>query len=147
VVVTADAIERACERLVLDFAYFSDRQEYEALASLFTPGGTMIRPNGDALSGRAAILAAYRSRPGGRITRHICTNIRITAEAPDRAAGLTYAIVYSAKTGQTPDAHFGIPAEPRQLVGEFEDEFALTPEGWRIATRRARFVMHAERTL
>ena len=28
-------IERACERLVLDFAYFSDRQDYESLVALF----------------------------------------------------------------------------------------------------------------
>ncbi len=27
------SIERACERLVLDFAYFSDRQDYESLAT------------------------------------------------------------------------------------------------------------------
>jgi hypothetical protein len=28
------------------------------------------------------------------------------------------------------------------LVGEFEDEYVQTAEGWRIASRRARFVMH-----
>jgi hypothetical protein len=28
-------IERACERLVVDFAYFSDRREYDELGALF----------------------------------------------------------------------------------------------------------------
>src|SRR5262245_58600390 len=136
------SIERACERLVLDFAYFSDHQDYESLASLFTPDGTMARPAGDPLVGRAAILKSYQSRPAGRLTRHVCTNIRITVESADRARALTYAIVYSANPSEPSEAHFGLKADPRQLLGEFEDEFVRTEEGWRIAVRRARFVMH-----
>jgi uncharacterized protein (TIGR02246 family) len=136
------AIERACERLVLDFAHFSDHHNPDALVSLFTPDGRMERPSGDVLVGREAILKSYRARPAGRVTRHVCTNIRITVESADRALGLTYAIVYAANANKPPDGHFGIPAEPRQLVGEFEDEFLRTEEGWRIASRRARFVMH-----
>src|SRR5262245_6061528 len=93
---TDDSIERACERLLLDFAYFSDSQNHDALAALFTLDGVMIRPNGDSLSGRDAIRKAYQARPAGRIIRHICTNIRITVESPDRARGVTYAVVYSA---------------------------------------------------
>jgi ketosteroid isomerase-like protein len=135
-------IERACERLVLDFAYFSDRQDYEALAALFTLDGTMVRPAGDPLVGRAAIIKAYQSRPADRITRHICSNIRITVESAERASGISYAVVYSANAGEPPEAHFGLKAGPRHLIGEFEDEFVRTDEGWRIAARRARFVMH-----
>jgi hypothetical protein len=136
-------IERACERLVLDFAYFSDRQDYESLVALFAPDGVMARPSGDPLAGRAAILKSYLSRPAGRITRHICSNIRITVESQNRARGLTYAVVYSANAATPPEAHFGIKADARHLIGEFEDDFVRTDEGWRIASRRARFVMHA----
>jgi uncharacterized protein (TIGR02246 family) len=139
---TDTSIERACERLVLDFAYFSDSQNHDALAALFTPDAIMVRPNGDSLAGREAIRKAYQARPAGRITRHICTNIRITVESPDLARGLTYAIVYSATADRLPEAHFGIGADPRHLIGEFEDEFARTDEGWRIQFRTARFVMH-----
>jgi hypothetical protein len=139
---TEYSIERACERLVVDFAYFSDRQDYESLAGLFTPNGTMVRPTGDTLIGRAAIIQSYQSRPATRISRHVCTNIRITVESPNRAHGLTYAIVYSANANQPPEAHFGVKADPRQLIGEFEDEFVRTEEGWRIASRRARFLMN-----
>jgi hypothetical protein len=123
--------ERACERLVVDFAYFSDRQDYESLVELFAGDGVMQRPGGDRLVGRDAILKAYRSRPAGRMTRHVCSNIRITIEAQDRARGFTYAVVYSA-----------MASEPTKLqVGEFEDDFVRTPEGWRFQERRARFVM------
>jgi hypothetical protein len=120
-------IERACERLVLDFAYFSDRREYEALGGLFVENGTMTRPSGAVLAGRHAIVNSYQATPADRVTRHICTNIRIVVESADRARSVTYAIVYS------------MNANPR--VGEFEDEFLRTPEGWRIAARTARFVI------
>src|SRR5215510_649297 len=136
------AIERACERLVMDFAFFSDQQDYESLAGLFTPDGVMQRPSGDPLVGRTAIIQSYRSRGAGRLTRHICTNTRITVESEDRARGTTYAVVFSANAAQSPEAHFGIKADPRQLIGEFEDEFVLSEDGWRIASRRARFVMN-----
>ena len=135
-------IERACERLVLDFVDRSDRQDYEALAALFAPNATLIRPNGDELVGRDAIIKSYQAKAGARITRHFCTNIRITVESTERARGLTYALVYSAVASRPPEGHFGIPAEPRHLVGEFEDEFVRTPQGWRFSSRKARFVMH-----
>ena len=122
-----DVIDRACERLVLDFAYYSDHREYESLGALFTEQGIMTRPSGARLDGRSAIVAAYQATPANRVTRHICTNIRITVESADRARGFTYAVVYS---------NSGTPR-----VGEFEDDFVRTPEGWRIAARIARFVI------
>ena len=136
------AIERACERLVLDAVDFVDRQDYAAFAALFVADGAMVRPSGDQLVGPAAILKAYTSRPGGRITRHICTNIRITVESQDLARGLTYAVVYGANACDQEDGAFGVQAEARHLVGEFEDEFVRTNDGWRLQLRRARFVMH-----
>ena len=136
------SIEQSCERLVLDFAYFSDHRENEALAELFTSDGTMTRPSGDTLVGRPAILKEYQSRPAGRITRHLCTNIRIVVESEDHARGLTYAVVYYAVANEPPLQHFGRKVEPRQLIGEFEDEFVRTDDGWKIASRRACFVMH-----
>jgi len=135
------SIERACERLILDFAYFSDQQDYESLAALFTIDGTMTRPTGDLLAGRTAIIRAYQARPSGRMTRHVCTNIRVTVESADRARGHTYAVVYSANATVPPQSHFGFEADARHLIGEFEDEFVRTDEGWRIASRQARFVM------
>jgi hypothetical protein len=120
-------IERACERLVVDFAYFSDRREYDELGALFVEHGTMTRPSGSVLAGREAIVSSYKATPAERVTRHICTNIRIVVKSVDQARGLTYAVVYS------------INGNPR--IGEFEDEFRRTAEGWRIAARIARFVI------
>jgi hypothetical protein len=122
-----NVIERACERLVVDFAYFSDRREYESLGALFVENGTMTRPSGSVLAGREAIVKSYKATPVERVSRHVCSNIRIVVESADQARGLTYAVVYS------------INANPR--VGEFEDEFLRTADGWRISTRIARFVI------
>jgi hypothetical protein len=135
-------IERACERLVLDFVDRSDRRDHEGLAALFTPDACLVRPNGESLTGRAAIFESYKSRPAGRITRHICTNIRITVLSAERARGMSYAVVYSANESEPPIGHFGLKADARQLVGEFEDEFVRTPDGWRFSNRRCRFTMH-----
>jgi hypothetical protein len=135
-------IERACERLVLDFVDRSDRQDYEGLAGLFASDAVLVRPNGESLAGPAAILKSYQSRPAGRITRHICTNIRVTVISPERARGISYAVVYSASANEPPESHFGVKAEARHMVGEFEDEFVRTPQGWRFANRRCRFIMH-----
>ena len=121
------AIERACHRLILDFAYFSDHREYESLGALFTLDGTMTRPSGNFLTGRDAIVKSYQASPKHRVTRHICSNIRVTAESSDSARALTYAVVYATNE------------DPR--VGEFEDEFRRTKEGWRISTRIARFMI------
>jgi hypothetical protein len=121
------AIERACERLVVDFAYCSDRREFESLGALFVESGTMTRPSRSVLAGREAIVESYTATPAERVTRHVCSNIRIVVESANQARGLTYAVVYSNN------------GNPR--VGEFEDQFLRTPEGWRIAVRIARFVL------
>jgi len=43
-----------------------------------------------------------------------------------------------------PAAHsqFGYKADARQLIGEFDDEFVKTPEGWRFSSRRGRVILH-----
>jgi len=135
-------IEHACQRLVLDFVDRSDRQDYEALTALFDSNASLVRPNGEALTGATAILKSYQSRPAGRITRHICTNIRISVLSPERARGFSYAVVYSANANDASEGHFGAKADARVLIGEFDDEFVRTAQGWRFANRRCRFVMH-----
>ncbi len=74
--------ERACERLIVDYAALNDAGDWEAVAALYVPHGRMSRPSApdDFIEGRDAILAAFKSRPP-RVTRHICANIRVTIES------------------------------------------------------------------
>ena len=134
-------IERACERLVLEAAHRNDTHDYEGYAALFTADGMLIRPDGSEARGRPAIRAAYASRPANRMTRHLCTNIRVEVLSAERATGLTLALVFGADASLPPPDHFGHVADGRVLLGQFEDEFERIAEGWRIARRRARFLM------
>jgi hypothetical protein len=134
-------IEHACTRLVLESVAANDRQDYEAFAANFTPDGLLHRPNGEPLCGPDEIVESYRTRPRNRITRHICTNVLVTAESAHSARATTYVVLYSADSLQA-DKHFGAKCDSRTLIGELEDRFKLTLDGWLIAERRARFVMH-----
>ena len=134
-------IEHACTRLVLESVAANDRQDYEAFADFFTSDGLLHRPAGDPLCGREEIIDSYRVRPASRITRHICTNILIRVESAVSARGTTYVTLYAADGAQA-GGSFGVKCDPRTLIGELEDRFELTASGWKIAERRARFVMH-----
>lgn len=134
-------IEHACARLVIESIVANDRQDYEAFAALFTTDGLLHRPSGEPLCGYDEILESYRTRPRNRITRHVCTNLLVQVESAHAARGTTYVVLYSADSLQS-DKHFGAKCDSRVLIGELEDRFKLTMDGWRIAERRASFVMH-----
>ena len=136
------AIEHACRSLVMDSVHMVDTQNYEALCALFSEDAIFTRPTGEQVKGRDGILKAYQARPKGRVTRHVCGNVRIMVESSARAHATSYIVLYTASAEEVPDGHFGIKADARQLVGEFDDEFVCTGAGWRLAARRARFVLH-----
>jgi len=133
-------IEWQCQQLALKFIAHSDRQEWEAMCELLTEDASFARPTDpdNPIEGRANIRSAFESRPADRITRHICTNIIVTAISPTRARGALYALLYTGSEANRGGA--GIVADERQLVGEFEDDYVLADAGWRIASRRGRIV-------
>ena len=110
------------------------------MCSLLTEDASFARPTDPdhPITGRVAIQAAYEGRPADRITRHICTNMIINAESLSRAYGTMYALLYAGSTGNPAD--LGLLADDRQLVGEFEDDYVLTEDGWRIDSRRGRII-------
>ncbi|MGH8228433.1 MAG: nuclear transport factor 2 family protein [Steroidobacteraceae bacterium] len=138
------AIEHACERLVLRSIRAFDERDWKGYAALFTPDGLFIRANApDApLTGREAILAALAARPAARLTRHLCTNIEIDVLDAEHAAARCYLLLY-AGDASTPAGAGGRPAEPPQRIGEYHDELTLTAQGWRIRRREGRLVLYA----
>jgi len=138
-------IEQACQRLVLDAAAFTDRQEYAELAALFTTEGKLYRPADpqNPLVGGEAICAAYLARPRQRITRHICSNIRVTLDSLEQARVHCYVQVFAANTEHDKDGHFGWPVDGRVMVGEFDDLCVVENGEWLFAERRAQFVMYS----
>lgn len=134
--------EQACRDLVLRAAAATDAQRHDDFAALFAEDGVLVRPGAQPLQGRAAIAESYRSRPPGRITRHLVSNTLVVLASPTAARASSCVLLWS---GRASDAAgpFGRPAHERQVVGEFDDRFVLTPQGWRIARRSASFVLSA----
>jgi hypothetical protein len=116
--------ERACERLIVDYAALNDAADWDRVAVLYTQGGRMSRPTApdDFIEGRESILAAFKSRPH-RTTRHICANIRVNVENESAASATSQILLF---TG----------ADKLPLVGGYADKITLTEDGWRFSERR-----------
>ncbi|PCD03239.1 hypothetical protein COC42_02140 [Sphingomonas spermidinifaciens] len=117
------SIEWDCTRLVSLYATLNDEGRWAEVAALYAEDGVMTRPTAPdvPIEGRAAVLASFEGRPP-RVTRHICSNIVIDVEDADHASGASVMLLFTA---------FGPP-----LVGNFDDRFVRTGEGWRFAERR-----------
>lgn len=136
-------IERACERLVLDFARYADEGEYEKVAALFAQEGTFTR-RGETFCGRAAIadsidalLQNRRSapkKPWWRI-RHFCSNVMIDVTGPERALGTSYYTIYRYQGDPIEDIP---PITGPALIGGYADVFVRTAAGWRFESRDVR---------
>jgi ketosteroid isomerase-like protein len=134
--------DRECQRLVVDSAAYNDSRDWEALAALYADEGVLARPNGARVVGREAIAESYAAAPANRRTRHVCTNWRFDLEGPDTARGRTSVLVYSWDVDREPDVKFGHQLDSRMVIGDFADRFTRTPDGWRIAERRATVSAH-----
>ncbi len=134
-------IENACRTLVLRVAACADAHEPAQLAAWFTDDATLVRPNAQPLQGREAIGQAYAQRPAGRITRHLVTQTLVEVESAAVAHAHSCVLLWAGSLADEPGPQ-GRPAQPRQVLGEFDDRCELTPAGWRIARRDARFVLH-----
>ena len=133
-------IEWECRQLALRFTAMSDRQEWQAACALLTEDAVFARPTDpdNPLVGREQIQAAFEARPAERVTRHICTNLVMTARSEMQVSGHLYALLY---TGDRSDDETGIiVADDKQLVGEFEDDYVRTEHGWRIAKRVGKLI-------
>jgi hypothetical protein len=142
--VEALVIERACEKLIYEFAEAIDLRSDAHLANLFTEDATYARPTdpNTVISGRDTIVKTFEARPGGRVTRHICSNVRIVVDSPTRAHGVSRVVLIAGPSEPPAHPQFGYQADTRQLIGEFDDEFVKTPQGWRFSSRRGRVILH-----
>ena len=138
------AIERVCEKLIYEFATAIDLRNDAHLANLFTEDATYARPTEPhtVISGRDTIVKTFAARPGGRVTRHTCSNVRITVDSPTRAHGTSSIVLFTGPNEPAAHPQFGYKADARQLIGEFDDEFIKTPQGWRFSSRRGRVILH-----
>lgn len=123
-------IERECERLVVAYTHLVDFGEATNVADLFTEDGTWSAP-GVAMKGREQIREGFATREDmPRMSKHVCTNLKVDVLDEDHAEGVVYLTLYRADTGN------GLARiDGPMLVGHYRDEFARTEDGWRFASR------------
>jgi 3-phenylpropionate/cinnamic acid dioxygenase small subunit len=134
-------IERACARVVIESAAANDLRRWAELAALYTVDGVVERPNGQRLQGREAIEAAYAAGPPERVTRHLCTNVRVQVEGPGSARVTTTVLIVAGVRTDDADATFGVVPNDHHTVGQFVDRMVRTDAGWQIAERQASLTM------
>jgi hypothetical protein len=120
----------ALTRLVTELVWRIDHGRADEVDELFTNDGEMtLGPT--SLHGRSELKEWGRARNDSPSrTHHVCTNMRFVRTGDDQAAGTTILTVYlanAASTNQTTPA----------AVGEYQDRFVRTPEGWQFASRRS----------
>lgn len=134
--------EAECRNLVLLAAQAVDSGDGGGFAAMFLPEGVLVRPDGSELRGRDAIEQAYRARDPNRLTEHLICNHRIEVDvaagtAVSRCKVLLWCSEHTAEL--TPKGRL---ASAMTQVGEMLDMLQHTPEGWRIRSRQARFVLY-----
>jgi hypothetical protein len=134
--------EHACERLVIDFVRRLDLGEPSSVAELFTEDGWWEWPppgDGRRAEGRAALAAYFGSRPPGRLSRRVMSNILVTVTAPDTATATSYFQTYRVDgrdAGREGGSGGGmVPAGPPVQVGHYEDGFRRVDGRWLLASR------------
>lgn len=121
--------------LITRYAALSDAGDWDGLAQLYTEDGRMSRPLApdDFISGRAAILAGFRSRPR-RASRHLVANILVTLEDEQRARASSQILLFTGSAAGDGGPPVQSTAPP--LVGSYADVLVKTAGGWRFAERR-----------
>jgi hypothetical protein len=132
-------IERACARLILQFAKYNDDLDHQSLADLFAEDCTFARPLDPAhpYYGKDKVHAIFRDRKP-RLTRHVMTNILIDVISPTEARGNSYVTMVSAPD---PEAKWPRPGEGI-FFGSFDDSFVRTADGWKFKSRTGNVALH-----
>lgn len=138
------AAEAACRALVLQGADAVDRGDAQGFAALFVPEGTLVRPDGSVLQGRAAIAQTYASRDPDRLTQHLVCNQQVSVDLQAGTAQARSKVLLWTGRHSSPSTPQGRLADATSQVGEFVDLLEHTPEGWRIRSRRALFILYRQ---
>ena len=122
----------ACTSLISRFSYYVDHRQFSDAVALFTEDGTFERPDRTA-KGHAEIASLWEGRPESVYTHHLCYLPHFLMLDETVAKAVTAFTLYH-------DEHLGEGLPPIGVpaaVAEYHDQFRLTPDGWRIAHRRA----------
>lgn len=128
--------EAACARLCVDFANHLDARRYAQVLDLFTEDAALDRM-GTVSAGREEIARFLAARPEDVTTRHVCSNMRVSFDAPDQASGVCYVLFFQGTGDAAGVAQLSGPPS----VVEYHDRFLRTAGGWKILARRIRMAI------
>lgn len=128
--------ERACERLIMEYARRVDHGESSRIADLFTADGRW-EGTGLVLEGGDAIRTWFTKREGltRRVSRHLCVNVAVDVLGDEEARSSCILVNYRHDRAEG-DLTLPAPAAVPKFVGECHDRFRRTDDGWRFASRR-----------
>ena len=131
------AAERACERLLVEYAWLIDSGEASKVADLVTAQATWTGADGGGMAGRDEIRRAFegRERLTRRLSRHVVTNVRVDVADDDHASATAYLVQYRHDAADGP-AVAPTAMEHPKFVGDYHLTFLRTEEGWRIDSLR-----------
>ena len=139
-------VERECARIVTLYCHYVDHGEAARIADLFAKDGVWSGP-GVRMEGERQLRKGFQARQDNRarMSRHVCNNLLVDVIDEDNATGTVYLTLY--RHDGEEDRSFS-PIEGPVLVGEYQDRFVRTAEGWRFAERvtTAAFVRREERS-
>jgi uncharacterized protein (TIGR02246 family) len=129
--------ERACERVMLEYARLVDSGRASGLAGLFTADGQWIGADGRGMRGQEEIRAAFTAREAlsRRQSRHVITNVLVDIEGPDTARGVAYLINFRHDASGS-EAEHPAPADHPKFVGDYHLTFRRVDGRWLIHTLR-----------
>lgn len=119
----------AIESLVTEYAWLLDHRRFDEIHRLFTDDAVLhIRSR--EIVGREGLAewAEYRATRGSRRTQHQMTLLRLEPVSEDHVRGTAALVLHVAKSGGG-----GTYVD---LVGEYQDEYVRTADGWRFSGRR-----------
>ncbi len=119
----------AIEELVTEYAWLLDHRRWDDVGTLFTDDAWLFI-RGREIVGKDGLAqwAEYRAQKKSRRTQHQMTLLRLEQPEPNLIKGTAALVLHVAKTGGS-----GTYVD---LVGEYQDEYTRTPDGWRFRRRR-----------
>jgi hypothetical protein len=134
-------IEQACRNLIAALVHHYDHGEAGQAARLFVPDGLWIK-TGVPYRGTASIIESFAKQPTTLVMRHFTSNIVVDVHDAENASAVTYYLAFIGDRGHLP-ADAEIPIELPRSLGEWNDTFVLTSNGWRFARREGRRIFGA----
>ncbi len=125
--------QEACAQTVRDYAVLRDEGPAETYADVFT-ADAVFELGGVVTQGRDALIARHVAANAAAVWRHNMTDIRIE-ETDEGIFGRSRFIVMTGPHLNTESAEVA-----REIVGDYEDIFAIEGEQCKIASRKVSIV-------